>query len=663
MRINNLKFNRKLILLQILPLAGMFIFATYGILGKMDQYSEMQKVERLSFLATKLSGLVHELQKERGNTAVFLGSDGRKFKTELSDQRKITDQKRQEFDAFLNEFEVNDFGSSFKSSLSATVQKLSQLATKRTQISALEISGGEAISYYTSVNTGALNLIGSISSVSSDTTIANINSGYVNLLKGKERSGIERAVLSNAFSLNKISDKAYEKFILLSAQQGVFFDVFLQIATKSQIDIFQQKKQLPVLEELERMKGIIYDKKSTGNFQIDPKHWFNTATTRINDLKEIEDAISSDLILFAKGAASDAKGTLIMFMAVFLSAIILSILVGIIISRSVVGALTELNSVMLNVDKNSDLTLRVNVAGSDEIAQMGLAFNEMLQRFSNLISNIRSSSHQLNMSSSEMMERSELSTKEIKQQLLEIDRMAEAKDKLNDSAKGVTLHANDASEATHKADGQAGDGSRLVTGATDSINILVRELEATTKIIHELEEDSNTIGSVLDVIRSIAEQTNLLALNAAIEAARAGEYGRGFAVVADEVRNLASRTQESTEEVQVMIERLQQGSSSAVSAVAKGGEQAQKSAELANKATLSIGEISKAVTHISKMSNQIALTAKEQDGIVDEISQQIESVSSISNRTSEDVQKTAESSIQLASLATELEREVNEFKV
>jgi len=663
MKINNLKFNKKLILLQILPMIGMFLFAAYGIFGKMSDYSDMQKVKELSHFTTKLSSFVHEMQKERGATAVYVGSQGKKYGREVDAQRINTNEKREVFHTFLKEFNATEYGFSFESKLNDTLGDIARLDNIRQQSTTLKISGAKAISYFTKTNGKMLYLIGEISGLSKDSTISGMNNGYVNLLKGKERVGIERAVLSNAFAANKISGKAYDKFKALNTEQTVFFDNFLQFATKSQVAFFHEKLSLPVVSELQKMKEVVYEKKTAGNFQVEASYWFETATSRINDLKEVEDAISFDLVNIAGQGTEKARNILTTFVLTMIVIMVLSLFLATIIGRSIIGSINQLRLVMAGVDEQSDLTLRVDVTGNDEIAQMGVAFNKMLQKFSALIEGIRSSSHQLNVSSSEMMERSDESTKAIVQQLLEIDKIVIAAEQLSSSAKEVALNSNEASQETAKADGQADDGSRLVIGATNSINILVSELETTTKIINELEIGANEIGSVLDVIRSIADQTNLLALNAAIEAARAGEHGRGFAVVADEVRNLASRTQVSTEEIQVMIEKLQQGSSSAVSAVEKGGEKAQESAELSNKAVESIGDISSAVSDISKMNNQIASTAQQQNKVVEEISQQIESVSSISNQTSEDAQKTAESSAQLVNLARELEKEVNEFKV
>lgn len=662
MNISNFSFKKKLSFLQLLPLAGLLLFAAYGIFGKANLYIEMTEVEDLSIFATKMSSFVHEMQKERGATAVYLGSNGEKYGSEVKSQRTNTDQPLQTLNSFLQSFNASEHGSSFENKLSVVVNDIAKLSNIRSQVTNLKISGSDAIGYYTSTNGKLLNLIGEISSLSTDSTVSNINTGYVNLLKGKERAGIERAVLSKTFATDEMSSKGYDKFSRLNTEQSVFFDSFQSIATPSQTDLFKEKLNLPVVAELQRMRDVVYDKKTDGNFQMDVDLWFKTATTRINDLKEIENSIASDLIQVAQDGAAAARNTLILFVSVTLAIVLASLYFGMLIGRNLSSSINQLKSVMTDVEKNSDLSLRAEVGGNDEIAHMGEAFNKMLQTFSSLISNITVSSHQLSTSAEEMSAISESSTQAIMQQLSETEQIATASTQMSASGQEVARNANEASNATRDADEQANAGNRLVVDATSSINSLVSEVERTTKIIHELEEGSTNIGSVLDVIRGIAEQTNLLALNAAIEAARAGEQGRGFAVVADEVRNLASRTQESTEEIQTMIEQLQQGTSAAVKAMEQGGEQAQSSSDLANQATESINEITSAVSRISEMNVQIANAAEEQSTVAEEISRKIVLISTISHQASDGAQQTVASSSQVASLANELKSAVSIFK-
>ncbi len=602
------------------------------------------------------------MQKERGATAVYLGSNGERYASEVRSQRLATDKSLQSFKSFLLDSDAAQLGASFQNKLDDVVSDIAKLDSIRSQSTDLKISGSIAIAYYTSTNGKLLNLIGDITSLSTESTVSNINTGYFNLLKGKERAGIERAVLSNAFSLDEISLKVYEKFSRLNTEQNVFFESFQSIATQSQIDLFNKKMQLPVVAELQRMRDIVYDKNTDGDFQVDAGHWFKTATTRINDLKDIENAISSDLITVARDGAAVARNTLIVFAVLTIAIVLASIFFGTLIAGKITSSINQLKTVMTDVEGNSDLSLRADVNGNDEIAQMGEAFNKMLQTFSTLINNITTSSHQLNSSAAEMSATSEASTQAIMQQLSETEQIATASTQMSASGQEVARNANEASNATRDADEQANAGNRLVVDATNSINNLVNEVERTTGIIHELQEGSTNIGSVLDVIRGIAEQTNLLALNAAIEAARAGEQGRGFAVVADEVRNLASRTQESTEEIQTMIEQLQRGTSAAVKAMEQGGEQARSSSDVANQATTSISEITNAVSRISEMNVQIANAAEEQSTVAEEISRKIVSISTVSHQASDGAQQTAAASSQVASLASELESAVSVFR-
>ena len=192
---------------------------------------------------------------------------------------------------------------------------------------------------------------------------------------------------------------------------------------------------------------------------------------------------------------------------------------------------------------------------------------------------------------------------------------------------------------------------------------MAADVEKASDVIHKLEKDSDQIGTVLEVIKGIAEQTNLLALNAAIEAARAGEQGRGFAVVADEVRSLASRTQESTEEIQQMIERLQKGSREAVSVMETGRTQVLSSVEQASKAGEALENITAAVDQIATMNHQIVDSVSQQGLVTEEINQNINNISQVADESANGTDQLSIASADLANLSNELQVLVNSFKV
>ncbi len=348
-------------------------------------------------------------------------------------------------------------------------------------------------------------------------------------------------------------------------------------------------------------------------------------------------------------------GTLIaigigLFMAIFISRMI-SVPLSSVVARAKAIASGDLTG--------ADLTTKSN----DELAELAHAINEMKSGLHDIIRHVMGSTDQLASAAEEMSAVTAQTSQGIAEQQSQTEQVATAMNQMTATVGEVARHAGEAAGATNHASEAAVSGKNEVDCTVRMINDLACEVEKAAGEIHELESDSVEIGSVLDVIRGIAEQTNLLALNAAIEAARAGEQGRGFAVVADEVRTLASRTQQSTQEIQTMIERLQNGTRNVVHALEERRAQAQTSVEQAAKAGTSLEAITEAVTNISDMNLQIASAAEEQSQVAEEINRNIITISEVADKSAQGGEQTAQASEDLARLASDLQNTIVRFKV
>jgi len=329
-------------------------------------------------------------------------------------------------------------------------------------------------------------------------------------------------------------------------------------------------------------------------------------------------------------------------------------------------AFRPLNAIIATVNDiaGGNLAVRIEEATTqDETGQLQTATRDMAKGLHGLVSEVTGSTAQLSAAAEEMSVITEQSRRGMQQQQSEIDQIATAMHEMATTVQEVARNAAAAADAAHKADDEAKSGQRVVTQTVEAIDAVAHEVEAAAEVIHKLDADSTSIGTVLDVIRGIAEQTNLLALNAAIEAARAGEQGRGFAVVADEVRTLATRTQESTQEIRKMIERLQSGAKNAVLVMEQGRSKAQVSVQQAARAGTSLDTIASAVGAISDMNAQIASAAEEQGAVAEEINRNIVNISQIANQTASGAEQTATASAELARLAARLQSVVSKFKV
>ncbi len=310
-----------------------------------------------------------------------------------------------------------------------------------------------------------------------------------------------------------------------------------------------------------------------------------------------------------------------------------------------------------------DLSVNCKFDGRDEFAWIAWEFTTARQRFASVVDAVMSGSNTLASAAEELSAITAQSKVGMNRQSAETEQVANAIGEMTDSVSAVAQKAQRAAEAATAADRESKRGFEVVRETSQAIEELAGEVNRTADAISKLKSDSINIGAVLDVIRDIAEQTNLLALNAAIEAARAGEQGRGFAVVADEVRSLASRTQQSTREIQSMIERLQSGANHAVEAMQSGLAKAQASVQQAQLAGRSLESITAMVDTIRDMNVQIADAAGRQRSTTENIATSVENISHISAEATQGALQIAQASQDLAALAASQQGQVGRFKI
>ncbi|WDL82217.1 methyl-accepting chemotaxis protein [Aeromonas bestiarum] len=339
-------------------------------------------------------------------------------------------------------------------------------------------------------------------------------------------------------------------------------------------------------------------------------------------------------------------------------------LLGMLLAGSVSRPLNELARLFRELGSgDGDLTQRLKVEGRDELTQVATGFNNFVAKIHASIEQVASNSRQLAATANEVASKAQLTQHNCTAQRDRTVQVATAIHEMGATVGEIAGNASLAADVARQANDQADAGALVVAQARHGIVGLSGEIEQVAGVIESLASQTDSIGSILDTIRSISEQTNLLALNAAIEAARAGEQGRGFAVVADEVRNLASRSAASTAEIQGMINRLQEQSARAVSAMAQGRSQSLEVVAQADEANAALGHITAHITQISDMNIQVATATEEQSSVVGEINRNVEDINQLTMETADIAHQLTESSRSLQQLSGELDKLVGNFRL
>ncbi|MFK5895163.1 MAG: nitrate- and nitrite sensing domain-containing protein [Pseudomonadota bacterium] len=627
--LKNMSIYKKLLLLSTLSFVIILIYAITLSLNYYDIYKDSNSNIEIVELSVKLSNVLHELQKERGASAGFLSSKGKKFAETLLQQRKTTDEKL---------YLLQDYLSLNKNQYTQIAQQnvvFSQLKNMREKVSNQSATTKQAVSYYTTLNKSALDTIAEFSTNAKEKSIRNMLNSFILFISAKERAGIERAVLSGTFAKDKFNSFLENKFISVLSQQQVLFNLFEFSANNNFKSAYSQIKTASSFSEVQKMRDVALSKKD--NFGIDSNYWFKTITKKINKLKEMENIITSSIFESAQKTHRHAVFLLILIIVISVLILITISSISLGISRSIINSISNLKSMIQKVS-DGDLSVIVshNQNSNNEMEHIAKLFQSLITIMQDLTTRINTSVYYAAKGDFTSCKLNAHGFKGDFQKAIHmvesgIDAMKEAHEKqktinftnelrsLNDVSQSISLIQNEIvmsieklgglHQTTQSTSSQSTKSLVVVDDILAKLQILVKNINNSNSTIEGLSEKTNEITSVVDLIKSIAEKTNLLALNAAIEAARAGEQGRGFAVVADEVRTLAENTQKATNEIAISINDIKQETITIV-------DKSEKITELAS-------DVSGSVENFKETMNTFNSDAQGMSDIVEDMEHQI----------------------------------------
>jgi len=662
--IKNLSFRQKLLSLVISPVIGALFFAGLTLSRAYDDKMLAEDMHFLVELSTSGSLIVHELQKERGATSGYVGSGGKKFAGILSDQRRNTDNMLRKVNlAVLMNDQLRGTHPEIAGQIRSVINDINTLKQLRNNVDTLSISASKASSFYTDLNASLLSLSGTIAEISTYGELTNKLRNYYTFMQAKESAGQERAILNIALSNGAFQDGLYQKFVTLESFQKAYFKTFYQFASSEQIREFDAIASSRTGSRVEVIRNTANDKFVSGNFGVSGEEWYEVSTDRINQLKNLEDKLATDVHSIVDSIYESANRTIYLYMTISVLLLVVTVILSIYVAKLLVGQALELATTIDAVASSKDLSLRVKVESTDELGTSARSFNEMLTVVRDMLKQIESSSVQLATAAEETSNSVAENAKSLERQNLETSQAATATEEMTATVNEIASNTTMTADAASQAAALSNQGVTEVESNAQNMSELNLQMSQANNQVLQLRDSSKEINEIVDVIKGVAEQTNLLALNAAIEAARAGEQGRGFAVVADEVRTLAKRTQESTQLIEEMVIRFQTEADAVSKSIELSFAHVQGSLEQTMSVKDKLEDINASIDSITDMCNQVATAAEEQVAATNEIAMNIRTINDLAGISSEmgdQISQAAQEQTELSSRQHEL---VSQFKL
>ena len=648
--LSNLSVTVRMVLSALLPTLALLFFAGSMVLGQWAISEDMKKVEKKTQFSREISLLVHQLQRERGRSAGFVGSQGG------DTYRRLLDNQRAETDSALNQYRTSRIRAGvmldhpkLNHLLEQVDEHLAELSPHRMQIDDLSLTTGQTVGHYTQTITLMLETVAELSHLTSSADLAGQLIGLLNLMSAKEKAGIERAVGSNVYASRSLSQARHQSAINLMAQQSAYFVEFRELMgsdwTQRLDTLLAQPEALAVEAARENLIAAGYGAPLADMSGTD---WFELTSARIELLMSLETDLSQAIIRNASDLRASAQSSALQMLALTIVIAVITLLATTALMWSVVRPLGVITTCL---NKLADGDTDVEIIGADRGDEIGV--------LARTAESFRTATHEREKAVQEragleqaaMRERrkvlSEMATHVEAATLESVGSVADAAQSLksnSDTIRGTlesaghradqvtqateqnVKHTGRAAELASELSAAIGEVTQQITRGDALARNAMGEANRSRQSVEELNEAAQQISDFIGIITDIAEQTNLLALNATIEAARAGDAGKGFAVVASEVKALAAQTNQSTTQIAERVAQIQNRTQSTVEAM---------------------NAISQSIENIGEVTASVAAAMEEQSASTGSLSsfvdQNREALTRVSNDISELVEMTTRS--------------------
>jgi methyl-accepting chemotaxis protein len=632
---NRHSIQKRLMFLLLVPIVSLLYFGSSMVRERHREATNMRRAQQVTEVAVRGGQLLHHAQRERGLSAGFLGSHGdASFKAQLAAERQETDAAVAAFNAAVNEMGQEALGEEVARGYGAVSGAARELASHRSSVDGMHVAVSDVLAFYTGMNHQILAMVTDMFRGANASEIANRGTAYVSFMRAKESAGVERAVLSNAFGQGKFPPGMYAKLLTLIALQDDQVSTFHVYGGRPAWDQYQAALQGEFMDATHRMREAALASGGGALPGMDAKLWFTRQSEKIDAMAKVEAWLSGDIREAAADLAGQAQRAFILAALGMMLVVLVTMVLGGLVVRSVVGPLSRAVEV-LGAVAGGDFTQELEVRGQDEVAKMAMSLNQAVAAIHQALGDVRDVSGTVATAAQQIFAATEVMASDAQKQAANLEETAATLEQITATVRQTSDNAVQASDLAQSSRETAERGGETMGQAVQAMG--------------EINEASRRIEEITTAIDEIAFQTNLLALNAAVEAARAGEMGRGFAVVAAEVRNLAQRSASAAKEIKSLIQ-------DSVRKVEIG-------TRLVNESGQKLGEIVASVKRVTEIVAEIAVASREQAAGIEQVNKAVSEMDQVTQGSAAQNEELSATAQGMAEQAQHLSSLVSQFQL